>query len=457
MKRNKNYSLLSVALLLFISSCMVGPKFQQVEMQTPESYRFQNTEPTEADTINWQILFNDPVLANLIDSALTNNLDRLMAVSSINEARAYLGMAKADMYPQFSYSASFAYGNTQAPSLSAMSSLTATTNLNWEIDFWGKYRRATEAAKADLLASEYGLQALELSLVSQVAITYHTLLDYKNRLEISRQTLESRKESHRIIRERFEKGIVPEIDLNQAQIQEATAAAAIPVYERSIAFTENALSVLIGQNPAPIITETALEDLQLPNIVPAGLPSELLERRPDILQAEQMLKAQNARIGVAQAMRFPSISLTGLLGIASADLADFNSDDAFIGSAGADLFGPIFQFGKNKRRVEAQREVTEQMKYNYEKAVLSAFRETEDALIYISTLSEELKYTKQQLEASKNAAKLSRQRYDGGVTSYLEVLDAERALFNIELYYSELLQKSLEANINLYKSLGGGW
>ncbi len=427
MKRNRTYNLtVFVALLLLASSCMVGPNFQEAAVEAPESYRFQDTTATKSDTVNWQVLFNDPVLATLIDSAMANNLDRLMAVSSINEARAYLGMAKADLYPHISYSGSLAYGNSQAPSLSAMSSLNAVANVNWEIDFWGKYRRATEAAKADLLASEFGLKALELSLVTQVATTYHTLLDYRNRLEIAQRTLESRTESSRIIRERFDKGIVPEIDVNQAEIQEATAAASIPVYERSIAYTENALSVLIGENPMPIITETSLEELPFPAVVPSGLPSELLERRPDILQAEQMLKAQNARIGVAQAMRFPSISLTGLLGLASADLADFNSDDAFIGSLGADLFGPVFQFGKNKRRVEAQREVTEQMKFNYEKAVLNAFRETEDALVFISTTSRELEFVSKQLEASKNAAELSRQRYDGGVTSYLEVLDAER-------------------------------
>ncbi len=455
--RNKtpNFIILSV-ITVILSSCMVGPHFQKVEVNTPLNYRYQQEQSQINDSLSQAILFNDPELRTLIDSALANNYNRLMAVSAINEARAYLGMAKADLYPTFSYSASPTLGNTQRPGQSAVSSLTATTNVNWELDFWGKYRKATEAAKADLLASEFGLKSIELSLISQVAISYHTLLDYKNRLKIAKSTLDSRSESLRIIKERFDKGIVPEIDLNQAQIQEATAAASIPVYERLIAYTENALSVLIGQNPVEIVTTRSIEEIQLSQLG-AGIPSELLQRRPDILEAEQMLIAQNARIGVAQALRFPSISLTGLLGLASADLSDFNSGDAFIGLAGIDLLGPIFQFGKNKRRVEAQRELAEQLRLNYQNTVLSAFKETEDALVYIKTISQELKFIEQQLDASKNAAKLSRQRYDGGVTSYLEVLDTERALFNIELYHSELIQKNLEAQINLYKALGGEW
>lgn len=183
----------------------------------------------------------------------------------------------------------------------------------------------------------------------------------------------------------------------------------------------------------------------------------MLARRPDILEAEQQLKAQNARIGVAQALRFPSISLTGLFGLASADLESFNAGDAVMGSVGAGILGPIFQFGKNKRRVEAEKERTEQMRLNYEKTVLSAFREAEDALVTIQTLLEEKQLVEKQLSASDNAAKLSKQRYDGGITSYLEVLEAERTLFEIELYYSELQKRVLTAYSDLYKTLGGGW
>jgi multidrug efflux system outer membrane protein len=330
-------------------------------------------------------------------------------------------------------------------------------NVNWEVSFWGKYRRANEAAQAELIASEYGLQAIQVSLVTEVANTYFLLLDYKRRLQISERTLVTRKESSRIIGERYNKGIVPEIDLDQALIQENTAAASIPVYHRLIAYTENALSILIGENPREIVVSADIRDAMPPDSIPIGLPSQLLMRRPDVLEAEQMVVAQNARIGVAQALRFPSISLTAMFGMASPDLSAFNSGDALIGAVGAGLFGPIFQFGKNKRRVDIERERTEQMKLAYEKAVISAFRETEDALINIRTLEQELVFVENQVKSSTNAAKLSRARYDGGVTSYLEVLEAERTLFDIELYYTELLQRRLTAYTDLYKTLGGGW
>lgn len=276
-------------------------------------------------------------------------------------------------------------------------------------------------------------------------------------MQISKNTLVTRKESSRIIGERYNKGIVPEIDLNQAQIQEDIAAGSIPVYERLIAYAENALSILIGENPREIVVSADLLNTTPPNSIPVGLPSQLLTLRPDIKEAEQMVIAQNARIGVAQAMRFPSFSLTAMFGMASPDLSAFNAGDALMGSVGAGLFGPIFNFGKNKRRVEIEKERTEQMRLNYQKTVVSAFRETEDALINIQTLERELVFVENQLKSSTNASMLSKARYDGGVTSYLEVLEAERTLFEIELYHSELLQRRLNAYSSLYKALGGGW
>jgi len=459
--RRSIYSLVVFAIVVvLISSCAVGPNFQRVEMETQDTFRFQTTPTDSVTMLDWNDLFKDTVLTALIDSALKNNLNAQIAASRINEARAYLGMAKADMYPSLSVGGNGNYGNTMSvfpTGQSARASGYVNANVNWELVFWGKYRRASEAARAELVASEYGLRALQISLIAEVANSYYMLLDYQKRLEIANDTWETRKESSRIIGERFDKGIVPELDLNQAEIQEAYAAAAVPTLERSIAFTENALSVLIGEIPQAILTNYTIEDLVTPDEVPVGLPSQLLTRRPDILEAEQLLKAQNARIGVAQAMRFPSISLTGMLGLASPDLSNFNASDALTGSIGASLFGPIFHFGKNKRRVDAERERTEQLRFNYKNAVLSAFRETEDALVTIETLNRELVFVQKQVNSAQNAAKLSRERYDGGVTSYLEVLEAERTLFNIELYYSELLQRRMTGYTDLYKTLGGGW
>ncbi len=452
-----------VAFTVALSSCMVGPNFQKVEVgiDSIDTFRFQGgAVDTSIVDMEWQELFNDSILVSLIDSALTNNFDAQIAASRIQESRAYLGMTRADMYPSFSYGGNANFGNTVGnfpTGQKANGSFSVNANVNWELVFWGKYRRATEAAKAELAASEFGWNVIQISLISEVASAYYTLLDFRKRLEIAKRTHETRKESLRIISERFDKGVVPEIDLNQAQIQEAIAAGAIPVYKRSIAYAENALSILIGENPREIITNTTIDSITMPKSIPVGLPSQLLTRRPDVLAAEQMVVAQNARIGVAQAMRFPSISLTGLLGLASADLSAFNASDAIIGSAGAGIFGPIFQFGKNKRRVEVEKERTEQTKLNYKKTVAMAFRETENALINLRSIEEELSFVEVQLEASKNASMLSKKRYDGGVTSYLEVLEADRSLFKIELYRTELLQRKMSAYIELYKTLGGGW
>ncbi|MEZ5148383.1 MAG: efflux transporter outer membrane subunit [Bacteroidales bacterium] len=294
----------------------------------------------------------------------------------------------------------------------------------WELDFWGKYRRATEAARAELLATQYNQRVVQLSLISEVTRTYFLLLDYNARLEISEKTLKSRRESLRIINERFEKGIVPELDLNQAQIQEAIAEASIPLYTRLVAQTENALNILLGRMPMEMeINGTIKEKLFTPEI-PAGIPSVIMERRPDVLQAEQVLAAQNARIGVAQAMRLPSISLTGMFGTASSELSALATGDAMVWSVGGSIFGPLINFGKNKRRVEIERERMRQDSLYYVKTVLNAFREVEDALIQVQTLKDESLARQKQMKAAENAAMLSQARYDGGVTSYLEVLDS---------------------------------
>jgi multidrug efflux system outer membrane protein len=458
---NKIYRIFIVAIMLIVvNACMVGPNFQKTEVTTPENYRFSKTSAETISNLNWRELFKDPVLNELIDSALVNNFDARIAASRIMESRYYLGYTKADQFPNLYYGGNAAFGNSLGAYPSgntATGSFSLTGNLNWELVFWGKYRRATEAAQAELIASEYGLQAIQISLITEVANAYYLLLDYKKRLQISKRTLTTRTESLRIISERFNEGIIPEIDLNQAQIQEDYAAGSIPVYQRAVAYTENALSILIGENPREILVNADIETVLPPDSIPVGLPSQLLTRRPDILEAEQKVVAQNARIGVAQAMRFPSVSLTGFLGMASPDLSAFNAGDALMGSVGAGLFGPIFNFGKNKRRVDIERERTEQMKLNYEKTVIAAFRETEDALVNIHTLEQELVFVQNQVKSATNAAMLSKERYDGGVTSYLEVLEAERSMFQIELYYSELLQRRLSAYTTLCKALGGTW
>jgi len=431
-----------------------------MEVPTETSYRF-NTATTEADTllnIRWWELFRDPVLDTLIKVALEQNKDILISASRIEQARAKLGFTKADMWPRLDYQGNYGYGNLLLGQNTggAQENIFAGASLSWELDFWGKFRRANESERANLLATEYGYRSVQMGLISTVAASYFQLLDFQMRLEISKKTLALRDSSLWIIEQRFDHGIIPEIDVNQAQIQRAIAASSIPLYERSVAQTENAMSVLLGINPGAIEVGDDLVNQPLPDTIPTGLPSVLLERRPDILQAEQNVVAQNALIGVAVAQRFPSISLTGILGVASNEFSSLFTGGA-AWSVGGNLLGPLFHFNKNKRRVEIERAKTEQTVYAYELTVLNAFREVEDALVGIETLKRELGAREDQMNAAVNARELSAQRYDKGVTSYLEVLETQRSAFDAELLYSNTLQQLFNSYINLYNALGGGW
>lgn len=459
--KNKIQPLITLSFLVFlVASCMVGPQFQSPETNPPTAFMYDST--AQADSIinlQWWEIFEDDKLQALIKTALINNKDALIAAKRIEEAAYVVGYNRSDLFPAFGYDGSAGSGNVSAngtPLGSVSNSFSGIGNVYWELDFWGKYRRATEAAKAELMASEYGQKTVQISLISNVATLYFQLVDYNARLEISKETLKTRQESLAIIQERYNKGIIPEIDLNQAQIQEAIAAATVPLYERNVAYTEHSLNILLGQYPGKI-EATYIADLDVPDSIPAGLPSELLIRRPDILQAEQVYKAQNARVGVAQAMRFPAISLTGAFGAASADIDNLLSSDAMVWSVAGSITGPIFNFGKNKRRVDIERARAEQAMLSYEKTVLEAFAEVEDALITVSSVSRELVAYRRQLEAAENAAILSRERYNGGVTSYLEVLETERSLFESELRTADTYQRLLSSYVLLYKALGGGW
>lgn len=460
MKKNF-YIVMAVSLVLvYFNSCKVGPNFQKIEVPVETSYRF-NPQTTEADTLlnlRWWALFNDPILDTLVILALEQNKDALIAASRIEQARAQLGFTKADLWPKLNYSGSYSYGNLLLGQNtgSSQENIFAGASLSWELDFWGKFRRANESERANLLATEYGYRSVQMGVISTTVSTYFQLLDYQLRLEISKKTLALRDSSLWIIQQRFEKGIIAQIDVNQAEIQRAIAASSIPKFERAVAQTENAMSVILGINPGAVELGASLTDQALPDTIPTGLPSVLLQRRPDVLQAEQNVVAQNALVGVAVAQRFPAISLTGLLGVASNEFSTlFNGGAAW--SIGGSIVGPLFHFNKNKRRVEVERAKTQQTVLAYENTVLNAFREVEDALVAIETYRRELSARKDQMIAAVNARDLSAQRYDKGVTSYLEVLETQRSAFDAELIYSNTLQLLFDSYINLYNALGGGW
>ena len=448
----------TLLVIILFTGCAMGPDFKKPVVNTPNNFRFSDSESKEVVNLKWWELFDDPVLYSLVVTALADNKDLMVAASRIEEARAALGFTRADQYPRLDLEANARRGTFTGVSRSSTTDESAYISpvLSWEIDFWGKYRRSTESAISELMASQYSLRTVQISLISEVVSTYFLLLDYRQRLEISRKTLDSRLESLNIIQKRFNKGIIPEIDLNQAQIQKEIAAGAIPLYQRLIANTENVLSILMGKFPGEIKTGNDLDRQAVPPNIPSGLPSSILERRPDISEAMYLLKAQTAKIGVAQALRFPSITLTGLFGTASSDISSISTNGS-IWSVGGSLLGPLFDFDKSLQRVEIEKARTKQALYRYENTVLFAFREVADALHEIQTYKKQISAVERKFVAAQNAAFLSKMRYDKGVTSYLEVLDTERTLFDVGLELSELKQRFYNAYVKLYKALGGGW
>ncbi len=445
-------------LLVTIVSCKVGPNYQQPEIASPQIFRYQHQKVDSIIDLKWWEVFKDPILDSLIKVGLNENRDVLIAASRINQARANLGFNKADYGPKIGVQASATETNNIVGNVlnNNIKSFGASATFNWEIDFWGKYRRSTEAARAALVGSFYGKRAVEIGLISEIARNYFQLMNYKNLLEISKNTLLIRDNALTIIQNRFDYGNTNIIDVNQAQIQKAIAEATIPVYRRQIAFTENNLSVLLGKYSDSIPVHSSYKNNPLPKVIPTGIPSDVLQRRPDILESEQLYKQQNAMIGVATAMRFPSISLTGLLGVGSNELSSL-LDSGLGWTAGANLLSPLFEWGKNARRVDIEREKAKQYLLSYQKNILLAFSDVNNALTEISTYKDELNAYKTMLDASQNASKLSYERYYQGVTSYLEVILNQQTEFEAEISYSVNYQNLLISYVNLYQALGGGW
>jgi multidrug efflux system outer membrane protein len=450
----------TVALLCaLVAGCKLGPNYERPELVLPEDFAQRADEGEALANLPWWEVFDDPALAELIRTALAENKELAIATARRDEVRARLGFTRADLYPELNGGFGASRGNNQNPldpGGETSNTFVLAAEAFYEVDLFGRIRRSTEAAQADLFASEANRQTVVTAVIADVASTYFLLRDLDARYEIAQRTLMTRQDSTRIIRERFDKGIVPILDVNQAEIEEAEAAATLSALARQRIQAENLLSILLGQNPGPIVRGRALNDQTLIPAVPAGLPSELLERRPDVRAAEQTLAAQTARIGVAEALRWPSLSLTGSIGLASDELSDLlDADDLW--SVDANLFAPLFNAGRNTRRVEIARAQTEQALESYELIVLGAFAEVEDALAAIRTLQDEHNARRTQVVAARSAATLSRARYDGGVTSYLEVLDSERSLFTAEIAASQTRRAQLVAIVDLYKALGGGW
>lgn len=455
------HAYLFLAVMLLFMSCMVGKKYSKPSAPANISYR--DTVVTDTTPlVKWFDLYKDTALAMMIKTTLDSNRDLLTAAARIEEARTQTAVVKANALPQFGYSAQAGGGHAGSSAKEIAAGIeggliNAFGVLNWELDIWGKLRHNTRSFQAQFLASVNNRNALQVSLVSEVATDYFLLRDLDNRLFIAQQTLDNRKERTQIISDRFDKGYVPELDKLQAQQQEAIAAATIPSIERQIVQTENAIRLLMGQGPGRVSRGYSNFDQTLSPDIPVGLPSQLLERRPDIIAAEKNLEAQFEQIGVAQANRFPTISLTGILGFASPQLSSFIDAKGFVANGFGNITGPIFQFNQRKNLVEVEKRRTEQASYQYQQTVLAAFGDVDNALAYYKTYSEEYEQRRFQMEVADKALKLSKARYDFGYTSYIEVILMENNLFDAQLQASQALQGKLNAIVLLYKSLGGGW
>jgi multidrug efflux system outer membrane protein len=449
------------ALPFLAAGCKLGPDYVRPVVPVPEDWReLSADEQASLANTPWWELFQDPALLDLIHTALTENKDLLIAVERIEEARAFYGFQRADLFPKVDAQASVARVGTSDEGLSPSGTDTVYAvagTVFWELDFLGRIRRANEAELALVYAAEQSRRAIVLTLVSDVARAYVELRELDESLEISRRTLESRVQYVALARDRYEGGLTSELDMRQAEAEQHRTESLVHDFERQVAQKENELASLLGRNPGPIVRGRALGEIVVPAAVPPGLPSELLERRPDVLQAEEELVSANARIGEAKALLWPTIALTGAYGYESTDLDNLFDASARSWSIAGNLLQPIFNAGQNRRRVDVTQSQQRQALYSYERSVLLAFREVEDSLVGLRQSTLKRGSEGERVTAERQVLGLAELRYRGGVAAYLEVLDAQRELFDAELSETSARREELVSFIQLYKALGGGW
>lgn len=446
-----------------ITACTVGPDYERPATDAPAAYRFQDAQAKDPANLVWWTQFGDQELERLIGIALAENKNALIAAARVEEYYGRYGAQRGQQFPQASLQGQGASQRSSRVSTPRVPVGDVTADVysvdlgvSFELDLWGRLRRSSEAARADLLAIEENRRTVILSLVSSVAGSYVNLLNLDRQLEISRSTVKTRADSLRIFDLRFKGGVISEIELQQLRSEYEVALAAIPLLEKQIAQQENNLSLLLGRNPGRIARGVTLDKLVLP-VVPAGLPSDLLERRPDIRQAEQQLVAANARIGVAKAAFYPAISLTGLLGTASEPLSGLFTGAAKTWTYAATVSQPIFTGGTLLGQLAVSEAQQKQALYSYQQTIQNAFGEVENSLVDQAKTREQVAAQRRQVEALGRYAHLARLRYDNGYTSYIEVLDAERSLFQAQLQLAQTQGQLYVALISLYKAMGGGW
>ncbi len=451
-------------LTLLLGGCMVGPDYHRPTVEIPQTFIHQDKDAREIANTVWWRQFKDPVLESLVDEALANNKNVKIAAASLEQAAGVLTQTRAPLFPQANYGA----GATRQRSseLGAAGWSKAIPNpqnafqlaggASWEIDLWGRFRRLSESAQANLLASQEGRRGVILSLVAAVAENYLQLRGLDEQLAIAKRTLGAYAESVKLFQLQFEYGQISQMNVEQARTQYENAAAQIPQIENQIARTENALSLLLGRNPGPIARGKSLDELQLPAVM-AGVPSSLLENRPDILQAEQNLIAINAQIGAARALYFPTISLTGNVGLSSGQLHDLFKGPARLWSYSGSLTGPIFTAGAISGQVTQAEAAQRGALLGYESAIQNAFADVENALVAKEKLDDQRKAQERLVKSSSEYERLATLLYNGGYAPYSTVLQAQQQLFPAELNLAQVKSSLLASLVTIYKVTGGGW
>ncbi|WP_291777433.1 efflux transporter outer membrane subunit [Cecembia sp.] len=457
------------SLLVLLAACKAGKPYQGVDLSIPDTEKQAFGQVSEDEIVNtldlsksgnanllWWEYFEDPLLDTLIKTGLQYNRNVLIAAERIVQTRMALRIQNAELLPKFGAQASAERGNFLFNQIGQVNELyIAGTGLNWEIDFWGRLRNLSDAARYQLLSSEFGLQSLQISLIADIATTYFNWLQALEELEIAQSNLALRDSMHQIIVARFDKGIVQQTDVDQSNILKTIAAGTVPKFQRKSIQLENALSFLIGMNPMRFANEAGIEALNMHVDIDQFQPADLLINRPDIIAAEYQLMSQNAQVGAAKARRLPAISLDATLGIISDDLSTLNFSNP-LWNIGGQLVGPIFFWGQIRRMIDIEQSKEFQALFAYENTVLNALREVEDVKVEIRTLMQEIDIAKERKGSALSAQFLSGERYSQGVTSYLEVLESQRQAFDAELELVFLQQSLLSAYARFYKVMGGG-
>lgn len=460
-----HYCVIGFALgALFLNGCAVGPNYKRPITDTPDSFRDGGSSGTNSlGDLGWWEIYKDPVLQKLITEAFTNNFDLKIALTRIEEARAIDTETRSQFFPNVGYGGNVSRGKNDLfgsafPNEGATkSSAVATLNAFWEVDFWGRVRRASEASRDRMLASKDGMRSVRLSLLSEVASDYFRLLELDRELEIDAYTTNSFSDSLTIFKRRAEGGAGSDLETSRAQAALSDANAATPYTLRQIALTENELCVLLGRNPGTIERAKPSDRVQLTPEVPAGLPSQLLERRPDIKAAEELVRAANAEVGESIAEFFPKIGLTALFGRISPELSAFSGGSANAWGLAAEATGPLFEGGKLVGQYRGSKAARTESVARYRQSVLFALRDVSDALVSRQRLSEIRSQESTEVESLEKAVKLSTERYIAGKASYYEVLESQQQLFPAQLSLARTERDQMLAIISLYKALGGGW